>query len=94
MRNKNSAVTTLKGNVNENSRRELCLSDCNSYIYTVGQDGHTRIWETSSSKIIKTILTPNPISSQNLYADIPSVHMLDNLNILYSINKSISIYTL
>ena len=94
LRNKSKIITNFKSNFNENYRQELSLSECNRYIYTIGQDGHTRIWEKSSNNLIKTILTPNPITNHNLYADIPAVHLLDNLNILYCINKTISFYDL
>lgn len=61
-------------------------------MFLVGRDGNTRIWNVKTSEIIKTVLTPLPKINNKIYATIPTVHLLDNFDMLYILDKDVSLF--
>jgi hypothetical protein len=57
--------------------------------FEVGKDGHTRIYNTVSQSLVKTLLSPSPKSPHETYSDIPSVLVMDKCQMLYAINNQI-----
>ena len=55
----------------------------------VSKDGRTRIWNTVSNKLIRTIVSPNETASSNMYADIPSIDLNNSFELFYAINNEI-----
>lgn len=64
------------------------------FFFLVAKDGHIRVFNTITTKLIKTILSPEKKEPNQLYSEIPSIHIFDDLSMLYGINHKLMHYSI
>ncbi|RNA22127.1 DDB1- and CUL4-associated factor 4 isoform X1 [Brachionus plicatilis] len=77
-----------------NSRCSIKLDNSGDYLYTMAKDGHIRVFNTISKKLIKTIISPEQKEPNQLYSEIPSIHVFDDLSMLYGVDKKLMYYSI
>lgn len=67
----------------------ICQFILFSFYDLVTKDGHIKIFNTISSDLIRTIISPEIKEPNQLYSEVPSIHIFDDLSMLYGINNKL-----
>ncbi|CAF0792326.1 unnamed protein product [Brachionus calyciflorus] len=94
IRNPKFSVAKYSDNIECNLRCSFELDQSINYLYLMAKDGHIRVFNTLTNKLIKTILSPITRQPNQTYVDIPSIQFIDNLSMLYGIRNKLMHFTI